>query len=278
MFWLGILLIIAGLGFKVAAVPFQVWVPDVYEGAPAPVAAFLAVGSKAAGFVLLLRVLDQGLISMHPKWGLLIAGMSAATIVYGNLGAIPQRNIKRLLGYSSIGHAGFLLMGVALGTPLGTSAVLFYLFAYLFTNLGAFMVVVLVSQAVGYDDVDAYRGLAQRSPLLAWVMAVSMASLAGIPPLAGFFGKFLVFSAVIEQKMYWLAVVGLVGVGASLYFYLGIVRVMFWSDVVSHGPVPVSRPMRVALWVILGAIILIGVYQRPFLQAAMEASGALGLK
>ncbi len=275
LFVLGLSLVMAGLSFKVAAVPFQVWVPDVYEGAPTPVSAFLAVGSKMAGFVLLLRIVFGVLNPLQERWKLLIAILAAATILYGNLGAIPQRNLKRLLGYSSIGHAGFLLMGVTAGSSLGVRAVLFYLLAYLFANLGAFLIVVLVSNAMGYDDVDAYRGLAQRSPLLAWVMAVAMTSLAGIPPLAGFFGKFLVFSAVIEQKMYWLVVVGLVGVGASLYFYLGIVRVMFWGEAVSSGAIPVSRPLRIVLWVIMGATILIGVYQGPFLQAAMTASDAL---
>ncbi len=275
---LGVVLVFAGLGFKIAAVPFQVWTPDVYQGAPASVAAFLAVGSKAAGFVLLLRVFMTGLLDMKPSWQPLFAGIAAATILYGNLGAIPQRNIKRLLGYSSIGHAGFMLMGVAAGSSLGVKAVLFYLGAYLFTTLGAFMIVIVVSNTMGDDDIDAYRGLAKRAPMLAWAMAIAMASLAGIPPLAGFFGKFLVFAAAIESHLYWLAAIGLIGVGASLYFYLGVIRAMFWEDSQAIGEIAISRPMRVALLLVAVATVVIGVFQGPLTRAAVEATNALGLK
>lgn len=274
----GLVLVLAGLTFKIAAVPFQIWAPDVYQGAPAPATAFLAVGSKAAGFVLLLRVLFGPFGEAQQSWTVLISALAAVTILYGNLGAIPQRNLKRLLAYSSIGHAGFLLMGVAAASALGTSAVLFYLAAYVFTNLGAFLVIVLVSNATGQDDVEVYRGLASRAPFLAAAMTVAMASLAGVPPLAGFFGKLLVFMAALDRQLYWLVAVGLLGVAVSLYFYLGIVRAMFWEKSDSLGRVEVGTPMRVTLWLVMLATIFIGVFQNPLMRLAVEAAASLGLK
>ena len=198
-FTLGMLFVLTGLGFKIASVPFQIWAPDVYQGAPTPVTAFLAVGSKAAGFALLLRVLLTGLLPVHAVWTTLLLVLSAATLLYGNLGALSQRNIKRLLGYSSIGHAGYMLMGLAALNALGAQAVLFYLGQYAFTNLCAFLAIIAVTNTTGSDEIRDFSGLGKRSPILGVALFLAMMSLAGVPPLSGFFGKFQLFAAVIER-------------------------------------------------------------------------------
>lgn len=276
IFLFGLLLVMVGLGFKIAAFPFQIWAPDVYQGAPTPTTAFLAVGSKAAGFVLLLRVLFTAVPDVTTQWTRLLVSVSAITILYGNLCAIPQRNIKRLLGYSSIAHAGYMLLGIAamaaaLGhrdpeQAAGASAVLYYLSGYLFTVLGAFTVICLVLRQVDGEDVSVLAGLSQRSPLLAWTMMLAMVSLAGIPPLAGFFGKFLLIKAALAQgpaqpAYYWLVAIALAGVVISIYYYFGIVRVMFWSQ---PGPdnsaVKTSTPIKVALYGCAAGMFLLGVY------------------
>ena len=199
IFLFGLLFVMVGLGFKIAAFPFQMWAPDVYQGAPSPTTAFLAVGSKAAGFVLLLRVLFMAVPAITAQWSNLLIIVSGITILYGNLCAIPQRNVKRLLGYSSIAHAGYMLLGVAALSAAGQSAVLYYLSGYLFTVLGAFTVICLVMRQVEGEDISRAGRANQRSPLLAATMTLAMVSLAGIPPLAGFFGKFLLLKAVIAQ-------------------------------------------------------------------------------
>ena len=199
IFLFGLVFVMAGLGFKIAVFPFQIWVPDVYQGAPSPTTAFLAVGSKAAGFVLLLRVLFIAVPAITAQWANLLIILSGITILYGNLCAIPQRNLKRLLGYSSIAHAGYVLLGVAALSAAGRAAMLYYLSGYLFTVLGAFTVICLVMLRVKDEDIRGLAGLHRRSPLLAASMTLAMVSLAGIPPMAGFFGKFLLLKAVIEQ-------------------------------------------------------------------------------
>jgi NADH-quinone oxidoreductase subunit N len=275
-FVLGMLLVLAGLGFKIAAFPFQIWAPDVYQGAPTPVTAFLSVGSKAAGFVLLLRVLLGGLLPVYEKWAALIAILSGATILYGNLGAIPQRNIKRLLGYSSIGHAGYMLMGIAALNSLGAAAVVFYLVQYAFTVLAAFLVIVAVTNSTDDENIASFAGLHRRAPILAAAMLMAMLSLAGIPPLSGFFGKFLLFTAVIrtaniDPRYYALAAVGAAAVILSLYFYLGVVRAMFIDEADEQPPVWVSWPTRVALYVCMAAMIGLGIFQRPLMALAENA-------
>lgn len=273
LYLFGILLVLVGLGFKIASVPMQFWAPDVYQGSPTPTTAFLAVGSKAAGFALLLRLIQSDLVPLGHMGTTFLAGIAALTILYGNFGAIPQRNLKRLLGYSSIGHAGYMLMGVAAASLIGTSAVLFYLLAYLFTNLTAFIVVVVVSNHVGSDDIEAYQGLARRSPLLAAAMAVSMVSLAGIPPLAGFFGKFLLFSAAVDAKLWWLIAIALAGVGASLYFYLGVVRAMYFGEARETGDFKLSAPLKTCLSLTIIAVFVIGIFQGPVVKRVEAALG-----
>ena len=285
-FTLGMLLVLTGLGFKIASVPFQIWVPDVYQGAPTPVTAFLAVGSKAAGFALLLRVLFIGFLPVQATWMMLLLVLSAATLLYGNLGAIPQRNIKRLLGYSSIGHAGYMLMGVAAVNALGVGAVLFYLGQYAFTVLCAFLAIVAVTNATGSDEIPDFSGLGKRSPILGLALFLAMMSLAGVPPLSGFFGKFQLFAAVIERAgtdwhYYVLAGIGAAAVVISLYFYLGVGRAIYLQqpeDSAQAGPIPVSKPMRLALYVCMAAIVGLGIFQRPLVEAAIQAASGFGLK
>ncbi len=281
IFLLGVLLVLVGLGFKIAAFPFQIWAPDVYQGAPTPTTAFLAVGSKAAGFVLLLRVLFTAVPSVTAHWADLLIVISGITILYGNLCAIPQRNLKRLLGYSSIAHAGYLLLGVAALSTSGQAAVLYYLAGYLFTVLGAFTVICLVMRHLENEDISALAGLNQRSPLLAATLSLAMVSLAGIPPMAGFFGKFLLLKAVIEQGAtnpgyYCLAFTALAGVVISLYYYFGVIRAIYWSkDVPDLSPIALSAPAKVSLWVCIAGMFWIGLFPSVVLNLATEAAQAL---
>ena len=223
--------ILAGIGYKMASVPFHMWSPDVYEGAPIPITAFLSVASKAAGFGLFIRLFystfqDSNIVG-SVDWSLMLAIVSALTMTVGNLAALPQQNVKRLLAYSSIAHGGYLLMGATLLTPEGIHAILFYFIAYLFMNLGAFFVVVLIANELGSETIDGYRNLWSRAPFVAVSMAIFLFSLTGIPPFAGFFGKWLLFTAVIKQELYWLAVVGLLNSVVSLYYYARIIKAMF---------------------------------------------------
>jgi NADH-quinone oxidoreductase subunit N len=281
IFLLGVLLVLVGLGFKIAAFPFQIWAPDVYQGAPAPTTAFLAVGSKAAGFVLLLRVLLTAVPSViaHSRWVNMLIVISGITILYGNLCALPQRNIKRLLGYSSISHAGYLLLGVAALNASGQSAILYYLAGYLFMTLAAFLVIALVLRQLDSDDVSGLAGLSQRSPLLAATMTISMASLAGIPPLAGFFGKFLLLKSVVEAAKvshnhgyYCLIVIALAGVVISLYYYFNVVRAIYWSkDTKDLSPIELSAPAMVTAWICISGIFWLGLFPNTVLNLAQQA-------
>ena len=262
----GLLLIFAGLGFKVGAVPFHLWVPDVYEGAPTPVVALLSVGSKMAGVVAILRVLYGVFMPMAGLWMGVLAVLSAATMLYGNLGAIPQTNIKRLLGYSSIGHAGYLLMGLSTGSVDGVAAVSYYLLAYLFSNLTVFLVVVVASDPIGGEALDNYKGLSKRSGLLAAAMFVGLLSLAGVPPLAGFVGKLFVLLRTVESGRVWLAIIGAVNVAISLYYYLLIVKRMYLDAPATRDPIHVSLLARSVLFFLMAGILVIGIFQGPFVQ------------
>ena len=287
LFLLGALFILAGLGFKISAFPFQMWTPDVYQGAPTPTTTFLAVGSKAAGFVLLLRYLFTAIPEVAAHGQNLLIVLSGVTILYGNLCALPQRNLKRLLGYSSIAHAGYLLLGVAamaanVHDPVaGGSAILYYFGGYLFTTLAAFTVIALVLRHLGNEDISGLAGLNQRSPLLAATMTTAMVSLAGIPPLVGFFGKFLLLKAVIEQgainhAYYGLALTAIVGVVISLYYYFGVVRAIYWSkEIPDLSPIIVSRPMWLVMAVCLIGMFWLGLVPGGLLKLAAQAAGTL---
>ena len=283
IFLLGVLLVLVGLGFKIAAVPFQIWAPDVYQGAPTPTTAFLAVGSKAAGFVLLLRVLFTAIPAVTAHWVDLLIVISGVTILYGNLCALPQQNLKRLLGYSSIAHAGYLLLGVAALSASGQAAVMYYLAGYLFTVLGAFTVICLVMRHADAEEIPALAGLNQRSPLLAATMSLAMVSLAGIPPLAGFFGKFLLLKSVIAQAQatgnhgyYCVAFTALAGVVISLYSYFGVIRAIYWSkDAPDLSPIALSAPAKVSVWVCIAGMFWIGLFPSVVLNLATAAAQAL---
>jgi NADH-quinone oxidoreductase subunit N len=264
VYWLGLLMVLLGLAFKISAVPLQMWAPDVYQGAPTPVTALLAIGSKAAGFVLLLRVLFMAAPALAVHWNRLLIFAAAATILYGNLCAIPQRSLKRLLGYSSISNAGYLLLGIAAVNASGAGAVLYYLAGYLFTLAVAFTVVCIVAR--DSDDMSVLAGLHRRSPLLALALTLAMISLAGIPPLAGFLGKFLLLKAVIQQSPFdsgylWLAAVALVGVVISIYYYFGVIRAIYWAkDPDDLSTITVSTPMKLSLGVCIAAMLYLGIF------------------
>jgi len=281
LFLFGVLFILVGLGFKIAAFPFQMWTPDVYQGAPTPTTAFLAIGSKAAGFVLLLRFLFTAIPSVTAHWDKLLIVVSAITILYGNLCAIPQRNLKRLLGYSSIAHAGYLLLGVAALTNAGQAAVLYYLSGYLFTTLAAFAVIAIVMRHLDSEDVAGLAGLHQRAPLLAATLTLAMISLAGIPPLAGFFGKFLLLKAVIEQGAtnhgyYCLAFTALVGVVISFYYYFGVIKAIYFGKAAPEAsPIPMSFPMRAAICLCIAGMFWLGLAPNTLLKAAGQAVSIL---
>jgi len=257
----GMVLVLVALGFKIAAVPFQIWVPDVYQGAPTPVTAYLSVGSKAAGFVVLLRVLRPFL--MLPQMQRLIVLVALLTLLYGNLAALPQSNLKRLLAYSSIAHAGYLLIGVAC---FDGPAVTFYLAAYLLMTLLSFAVLVIVAQQTGEQIAD-FDGLAKRSPFLAFAMLIGMVSLAGVPFTAGFFGKFFIFYAAIAQRQIALVAVGVITVGCGFYYYLKVVRAMYWQTTAKIDKIPVSSLSRLAISALIVATIWLGVYPQPILDA-----------
>jgi NADH-quinone oxidoreductase subunit N len=258
----GLALVLVALGFKIAAVPFQIWVPDVYQGAPTPVTAFLSVGSKAAGFVVLLRVLEP--FSILPEVSRLLVWIAALTLIYGNFAALPQTNLKRLLAYSSIAHAGYLLVGVV---ALSGIAVSYYLVAYLLMTLLCFAVLIVVARNGG-EQIDDYAGLAKRSPFLAFAMLIGMTSLAGVPFTAGFLGKFFIFDAAVRQHQVALIVVGVITVGCGFYYYLKVVRAMYWLEPPNEsGAIAVSPLARLTMILLIIGIFVCGVYPQPILNA-----------
>ncbi|MEI6491749.1 MAG: NADH-quinone oxidoreductase subunit N [Verrucomicrobiota bacterium] len=266
----GIGLVLVALGFKVAAAPFQFWVPDVYQGAPTPVTAFLSVGSKAAGFVVLMRVIEPFLAvpAIGAKLITALQILAGLTLIYGNLAAMPQTNLKRLLGYSSIAHAGYLLVGVAsVGAPSAGRAIVFYLFGYLLMTFLAFLVLIPVAKATGGDDISHFNGLGRRAPGLALAMLISMLSLAGLPFTAGFLGKFFIFEAAMREQHYLLVAIGVVTVACGFYYYLKVVRAMYWQPAPADaGPVDASLLTRLAAAVLTALILIIGIFPKPILQ------------
>jgi NADH-quinone oxidoreductase subunit N len=247
-------------------VPFHIWVPDVYQGAPTPVTAFLSVGSKAGGFVVLLRVLQPFLVL--PQTQKLLVGMAALTLIYGNLAALPQTNLKRLLAYSSIAHAGYLLVGVVC---LSGPAVGFYLVAYLLMTMMSFAVLVAVASQTG-DRIEDFNGLSSRSRFLSFALLVAMASLAGIPFTAGFLGKFFIFDAAVRQHQTLLLVIGIITVACGFYYYLKVVRAMYWEPATLTTPIAVSGLSRVTISALIALIFIFGVYPQPILNSLRPAA------
>ena len=274
-FLFGMILVLSSLGFKVAAVPFQLWAPDIYQGAPTPVTAFLATASKTAGFAALVRLALTAFAPAQKELTLLFGVLGALTVLYGNLGAIPQTNVKRLLGYSSIGHAGYLLIGLAVLRDSGGEAMLFYLLSYLFSTAGVFLVLVALVDHARSGEIVELAGLARRSPLLAAAMLVSLMSLAGVPPFGGFFAKFYILWACTKAGMLWLVVVGALNVVTSLYYYLKIVKVMYVDAPASAVPLAVSFDQRVMQLFAMAGIVVMGVFQGPFVRVAQNAYSLL---
>ena len=274
---LGLILVLAGVGFKIAAVPFHMWVPDTYEAAPTPFVAWLSVAPKAAGFIVVFRLYVEGAGSAAFLWVPVISALAALTIVAGNLMAIPQQNVKRLLAYSGVAHIGYMLMGIAAMSADGAGMVLFYLVAYLFGNMGAFLVVQAVATAEGSDKMDGYRGLAQRSPVLALSMLLFLLSLGGIPFVAGFWAKLFIFRAVINQQMYLLALLGAVLTIVALYYYLVLASRMYIDAPARAGAVRLGAPLLIAILVCAIGTVVMGLYPEPWVRASLAAAAQLGL-
>ena len=272
---LGMTLTLGGLGFKIAAFPFHMWVPDTYEAASTPFVAWLSVAPKAAGFVVMFRLYLEGVGDAVLLWVPVAAGLAAITIVAGNLMAIPQQNIKRLLAYSGIAHIGYMLVGFAAVSADGVAMMLFYLVAYLFGNMGAFFVVEAVAQSDGSEALAAYKGLAQRSPVLALCMLLFLLSLGGIPFVAGFWAKLYVFWAAAERGMYWLVLVGAILTVVALFYYLLVAKRMYIDAPERPQPVPVSPFLAFSILVCAAGVVGLGLYPKPLVMAAFRAASGL---
>ncbi len=284
-----VFLVIVGIGFKVSIVPFHFWAPDVYEGAPTPVAGFLSTASKAAGFAVLSRLFLIAFSGVVINWTLALAILSAVTMTLGNLLALPQKNIKRLLAYSSIAHAGYALIGIVAvsGTSsgnvvvanLGVASVAFYMLAYVVTNLGAFGIAMAVARITASDDLDAYRGLSRRSPWLALVMLAAFLSLAGMPPFGGFVAKVVVFAAGIEAGYVWLVVLGILNSVVGVYYYLNAIKYVYLyrmeGEEEQKHPITMTAPYTLALAVLAAGIILVGTVFAPWFGYATAAAANL---
>ncbi len=267
-----VVLILVGVGFKIAMVPFHFWAPDVYEGAPTPVTGFISTASKTAGFAVLIRLFIAGLAGSE-YWLPMITGLAVLTMTFGNLVALTQTNIKRLLAYSSIAHAGYVLVAFVAYSELGVASAIYYLIAYVVTNLAAFGVVILFARTAGTDEIEQYAGLSRRSPYLALAMLVAFLSLAGMPPLAGFFGKFYVFAAAVKAGMIWLAFVGVLNAIVGLYYYLVVLKVVYVSPAPDGaGPIDIPNICKVALVVLSLGIILLGTASSPWFNWTMQAA------
>ena len=276
----GMLFALVGFGFKVAVVPFHLWAPDAYEGAPTPVTAFIATGSKVASFFVLLKVLFIGFVGLEglafwghfvSGWTMLLAIMAALSMVLGNCAAIVQRNVKRLLAYSSIAHAGYIFIGLIAATRMGATSVLFYLIVYSLTNLGAFGVVAALSSHTGGDDLKDFDGMAKRAPFLSSLMLIFILSLAGIPPLGGFFGKFYLFASAIQRDpqnfgLLWLVVLGILMSAVSLYYYLILLKHIYVVGSKDQSRIITPAYLNVTLGLVALAVVLLGVYPKPILE------------
>ena len=272
---LGLVLALAGLGFKIAAVPFHMWVPDTYEAATTPFVAWLSVAPKAAGFIVIFRLYLEGASGVALVWVPLVSALAGLTIVAGNLMAIPQTNVKRMLAYSGVAHIGYMLLGLAAISASGVGMVLFYMVAYLFGNMGAFLVVQAVGESEGSDKMGVYRGLAQRSPVLALSLLVFLLSLGGIPFVAGFWAKLFIFRAVVDQHMYGLALLGAVATIVALYYYLVLGRRMYVEEPEIKTPVAVPTPLFLAILICAIGTVVMGMYPEPWVRNVMEAARGL---
>ena len=284
---LGIVLLIAGFGFKIAAVPFQMWVPDVYEGAPTSITAYLSVGSKAAGFAIILRVFISAFVTDGginvANWGMIFAGLAVISMIIGNVAAIPQTNIKRMLGYSSIAQAGYLMVGLAAIRVLpswssvfvdqsGQGSVMFFLASYVLTNLGAFTAIIIISSKINSDEIADYAGMFKRAPVLALALTLCLISLIGMPPAAGFMAKFYIFGAAAKSDLLWLVVIAVLNSVISAYYYLRVVKVMWFGEPASEEKVPSSGAPRLALFICCLGVLILGIVPSLVMRLAEFAS------
>ncbi len=277
-------LLIAGFGFKMAIVPFQMWVPDVYQGAPTPVAAFLSVGSKAAAFAVVMRIFIEALGAdfLSDDWSTIFAVLAAVSMTVGNVMAVVQTDIKRMLGYSSVAQAGTFLIGLAAIAvagekfTLGASGILFFTASYAFTNLGAFVAIIAISQRIGSDQIRDYAGMWKRSPILALALAFCLVSLAGIPPTAGFFAKIYIFNAGIRADLLWLVVIGVLNSIVSIYYYWGVIKQMFLGEPEDRSEVTATAPIALAVGITAAGVLVFGILPMPLISAANDAVAIFG--
>ena len=273
--FIAVVMVLVGLGFKVAMVPVHFWCPDVYEGAPTPVTAFLSVGPKIAGFAVLLRFLYVGNAFFYQHWSALLGILSILTMCIGNITAISQTNIKRLLAYSSIAHVGYCLIGLIVKGSIGQSSVFIYLLTYVIMNLGAFTVVIAVSNKIKSDEIKDYAGLYSNSPYLAILFTVFLLSLAGIPPMAGFIGKFYIFSAAIKEGFIYLAIAGVINSVIAAYYYFNIIRTMYFIPAKETVGIKPSLSLNIALILSLILTLAIGLYPKPAIDFVAQTLGIL---
>jgi len=270
---IGLVLLLTGFAFKITAAPFHYWVPDTYEGAPNPVTAFMSVGSKFAGFALALRIITQAW-RVPLDWHLIFGVMAVLSMTLGNLGAIRQTNIKRMLGYSGIAQAGYLLVGIAAMSRQGVAAVLFYAVAYTLANLAAFGVIIVYANATGSTLIEDYSGLARRAPLIALACAIALLSLAGMPLMGGFMAKFYVFLSAAKADLVWLVAFGVANSVLSLYYYLRVVYVMYVREGETER-MPIDATSAVAMSLCVAGVLALGMFPEYALRAANVAAAAL---
>jgi len=280
---LGVVMMIAGFGFKIAAVPFQMWVPDVYEGAPTTVTAYLSVASKAAGFAIIIRVFLTAFGTpdwLSANWAIIFAVLAVIGMTLGNVLAIPQGNIKRMLGYSSIAQAGYLLVGVAAmgiapaGDIAGQSGVLFFLASYAVTNIGAFIAIIAISNAVGSDEIADFSGMGKRAPILALALTLCLISLTGLPPASGFMGKFFIFSSAAQNGLIWLVIIAAINSVISAYYYFRVIKVMWFGEANKTAKVASSGALRLALFLCCAGVLALGIVPGSVMNLA-EVAGRL---
>lgn len=272
-------LLVVGLGFKISLAPFHFWAPDTYEGAPTPVSGILSTASKAAGLAVLIRLFITAFPQVDANWQVILAVLAALSMTIGNLVALAQKNLKRLLAYSSIAHAGYALVGVVAGSELGIKSVVYYLIAYVLTNLAAFGIVAAFGRVTGSDEIRAYDGMSRRSPYLAIAMLVAFLSLSGMPPFGGFVAKVLVFAAAVQSGWYWLVIVGVINSVVGVYYYLTVLKYVYLYRMEGENeeahPIPVTRPYAIAIVVLTIGIILTGTIFAPWFGLSTNAALSL---
>ncbi|KPL02452.1 MAG: hypothetical protein AMJ90_05670 [candidate division Zixibacteria bacterium SM23_73_2] len=268
----GIIFFIAGFGFKLALVPFHVWAPDVYQGAPTPITAFLSVASKGAGLAAFVRIFFVSFNVFQPDWVMIIAVLASLGMILGNIVALMQTNIKRMLAYSSIAQIGYILIGVVAFSWRGISSLSFYMFAYLFANMGAFIGAITFSNVTGSDEIKDYAGLSRKSPGLALCMTVFLLSLVGIPPLAGFVGKYYIFASAIERGHIGIVIIAILTSVIALYYYVGVVREMYFRKSEKEFSFSIPFSLKLALFICVIGVLLAGLFPTPFIDAATQAA------